>query len=115
MPALTRPIIAMTVSIITNVPLRPIRAKLICLARKNGRRLAASQLYEWFIASYLGTTGAITECRDQITAAYAGCYRSPYSFVENVGDAADDSADYHFRRSDQAYESWSAERRCRNE
>jgi hypothetical protein len=72
-------------------------------------------LYEWFIASYLGTTGAITECRDRITAAYAGCYQSPNPFVEDLGDAADDSAEYHFGRSDQAYESWSAKQRCRNE
>jgi len=115
MPALTRPIIAVTVSIMQTFLCVPYGRSVICLARKNGRQLAASQLYEWFIASYVGTTGAITECRDQITAAYAGCYRSPYSFVENVGDAADDSADYHFRRSDQAYESWTAERRCRNE
>ena len=105
MPALTRPIIAVTVSIMQTFLCVPYGRSVIFLTRQNGRRLAASQLYEWFIASYVGTTGGITECRNQITATSAGCYQGPNSFVENVGDAADDSAEYHFRRSDQAYES----------
>ena len=35
----------------------PYGRTVICLARKNGRRLPASQLYKWFIAAYVGTTG----------------------------------------------------------
>ena len=90
MPALIRPITAVTVSIIANVPLRLYGRSVICLPRKDGRHLAAGQLYVWVAASDVGMIG---DNQAGITVAHVSA--STLSEVRNPGDLLSCDAPYH--------------------